>query len=90
MSKIRERVEKVLKEIREELKMNGSDIELVEVKRGIVKVRILGHSPLLMGCSGMPFEVSRTELEIVGVEQKLKNSIPEIKKVEPVLIPSNF
>jgi len=76
---MRERIEKLIEEIREGLRMDGGDIELVEVEDGVVKVKLLG------ACGGCP--MSQITLKM-GVEKRLKEAIPEIKRVETVPTPS--
>ena len=72
---MREKVEEVLREIRKGLQMDGGDVELLEVEDGIVKVKLLG------ACRGCP--MSQMTLKM-GIEQKLKEAIPEVKSVEEV------
>jgi len=47
---MRERIEKAIEKIRPFLQRDGGDIELVDVKDGVVKVRLKG------ACSGCPME----------------------------------
>ncbi len=72
---MKEKVEKILEEIRPSLKADGGDIELVDVKDGVVKVRLKGS------CAGCP--MSQMTLAL-GVERVLKEKLPEVKKVEAV------
>ncbi|MCK4690015.1 MAG: NifU family protein [Candidatus Marinimicrobia bacterium] len=73
---MKEKVEKVLDEIRPMLQADGGDVELVEVTDdGIVKVRLTG------ACSGCPMSTITLRM---GIERKLKESIPEMKAVEQV------
>ncbi len=70
---MKEKVEKVLEQIRPSLLMDGGDVELVEVTEdGVVKVRLTG------ACGGCP--MSQLTLKM-GIEKKLKEEIPEIKEV---------
>ncbi len=70
---LREKVSKVLDEIRPQLRYEGGDVELVEVSSdGIVKVHLLG------ACAGCP--MSSVTLKS-GIERILKEKIPEIKEV---------
>ena len=70
---LREKVSKVLDEIRPQLRYEGGDVELVEVSSdGIVKVHLLG------ACAGCP--MSNVTLKS-GIERILKEKIPEIKEV---------
>ena len=73
---MKEKVEKVLDEIRPMLQADGGGVELVEVTDdGIVKVRLTG------ACSGCPMSTITLKM---GIEKKLKESIPEMKAVEQV------
>ena len=72
---MKEKVEKSLEKIRPSLQADGGDVELVEVKDGIVKVRLTG------ACSGCP--MSQMTLKM-GIERILKKDIPEIKEVVSV------
>jgi Fe-S cluster biogenesis protein NfuA len=73
------KVEKVIaKKIRPGLERDGGDIELVGVddKTGEVKVRLRG------ACAGCP--MSQMTLTMV-VERVLKEEVPGVKKVTPVI-----
>lgn len=70
-----EKVEAVINEIRPLLQADGGDIELVDVEDGVVKVRLRG------ACAGCPGAQMTLKM---GVERKLKEKIPEVKRVEPV------
>jgi len=72
---MREKVEAVINEIRPLLQADGGDIELVDVEDGVVKVRLRG------ACAGCPGAQMTLKM---GVERKLKEQIPEVKRVEPV------
>ncbi len=70
---MREKVEKVLEEIRPSIQADGGDVELVEVTdEGVVKVRLTG------ACAGCP--MSQMTLKS-GVERVLKEKVPEVKEV---------
>lgn len=72
-SKIKEKVDKALKDIRPSLQADGGDVELVEItKKGVVKVRLIG------ACSGCM--LSQITLKS-GIERYLKQQVPEIKEV---------
>jgi hypothetical protein len=43
VDKLQERVTEVLGKIRPALQQDGGDVELVDVKEGVVKVRLTGH-----------------------------------------------
>ncbi len=69
----KEDVEKVLTEIRPMLQADGGDLELVDAAEdGTVKVRLKG------ACGGCP--MSQMTLQM-GIEKRLKEKLPEVKKV---------
>ncbi|MDR2724997.1 MAG: NifU family protein [Candidatus Adiutrix sp.] len=69
---MREQVEAVLAKVRPTLKADGGDIELIDVKDGVVQVNLTG------ACQGCPM----SEMTIKhGVEKALKEALPEIKSV---------
>ncbi len=71
-----QRVERALDMIRPALRMDGGDIELVEVTDdGVVRVRLQG------ACVGCP---SATITLQAGVEATLKEQVPEVTRVENV------
>ena len=73
---MKEKVEKALEGIRPALQVDGGDVELVDVTEdGVVKVRLTGAC----GCCPMSTQTLK-----VGIEQKLKEAIPEVKEVEQV------
>jgi Fe-S cluster biogenesis protein NfuA len=72
---MKEKVQKVLDKIRPSLQADGGDVELIDVKDGVVKVRLQG------ACAGCP--MSQMTLKN-GIERLLKQEIPEIKVVESV------
>ncbi len=69
---MKEKVEKTLDKIRPSLMADGGNVELVEVKDGVVKVRLTG------ACGGCP--MSQMTLKM-GIERALKQEIPEIQDV---------
>ncbi len=72
----KERVAKVLDDIRAMLQMHGGDVKLVEVTEdGTVKVELQG------ACRGCPMAQMTIQR---GVEARLKKEIPEVKEVVPV------
>ena len=72
---MREKVEKALEKIREFLQQDGGDVELVDVKDGVVTVKLTGAC----GCCPMASMTLKN-----GVERALKEEIPEIISVESV------
>ena len=69
---MKEDVEKALDEIRPGLQADGGDVELVDVKDGVVKVKLVG------ACGSCP--MSQMTLKM-GIEEALKAKFPEIKEV---------
>ena len=69
---MREKIEKILEEIRPSLRADGGDVELVEANNGIVKVRLTG------ACGGCPM-ASLTLRNTVA--QIIKKKAPEVKEV---------
>lgn len=72
---MREKVEEVLGRIKPSLQADGGDVTLVDVKDGIVEVKLVG------ACAGCP--MSRLTLKN-GIERILKEQIPEVKEVREV------
>jgi len=73
---MKDKVEKVLDEVRPGLQADGGDVELVDVSEdGIVKVRLTG------ACAGCPMSTLTLKM---AIEKKLKEKIPEVKAVEQV------
>jgi Fe-S cluster biogenesis protein NfuA len=78
---MREDVEKALESIREFLKRDGGDIELVDVTTdGVVKVRLLG------ACGTCPFSAMTLQQ---GVQKNLMEQVPGVTKVENVAFPTS-
>ena len=71
---MKEKVEAVLNKIRPSLAADGGDVELVEVKDGVVKVKLTG------ACAGCPMSTITLKN---GIERILKQEIPEVKEVIP-------
>jgi Fe-S cluster biogenesis protein NfuA len=72
---LRQNVEEVLEKIREGLKTEGGDIELVDIKGSVVYVRLKG------ACGTCPM----SELTMKNwVESNLKKELPEITSVQAV------
>ena len=70
---MKEKVQAALDKVRPMLQADGGDVELVDVKNGIVTVRLQG------ACGGCP--MSQMTLKN-GIERILKQEIPEIVAVE--------
>ncbi|MBM2825786.1 MAG: nifU [Dehalococcoidales bacterium] len=73
--KERETVEAVLEKIRPALMRDGGNVELVDVTDGTVKVRLVG------ACGDCPMSTMTLKM---GIEQLLKQEIPEVKEVVAV------
>ena len=67
-----ENVEKVLDELRPFLMADGGNVEVVELDGPIVKVRLQG------ACGSCP---SSTMTLKMGIERKMRESIPEVREV---------
>ena len=71
-----ENAEKVLDELRPFLMADGGNVEVVELDGPIVKVRLQG------ACGSCP---SSTMTLKMGIERKMRESIPEVSEVVQVL-----
>ena len=71
-----ENVEKVLDELRPFLMADGGNVEVVELDGPNVKVRLQG------ACGSCP---SSTMTLKMGIERKMRESIPEVSEVVQVL-----
>ncbi len=71
----RANVEKVLDELRPYLMADGGNVELVEIDGPVVKLRLQG------ACGACP---SSTMTLKMGIERKLRETIPDILEVEQV------
>ncbi|HQA59929.1 MAG: NifU family protein [Tepidanaerobacteraceae bacterium] len=74
---MKEKVQAALDKIRPALQADGGDVELVDVDEasGIVKVRLTG------ACGGCPFATMTLKN---GIEETLKQVIPEVQEVQQV------
>lgn len=72
---MREKVEEVIDLIRPALQADGGDIELLDVRDGVVKVRLKG------ACGCCPMSLMTLKF---GVEEVLRENIPGVKRVEAV------
>ena len=73
MQNLNDEVEAALGKIREGLRVDGGDVELVDISDGIVTVRLQGH------CAGCPF--SQMTLKNF-IEKELKKNVQGVKGVE--------
>ena len=70
---MKEKIEAALNKVRPQLRMDGGDVELVDVGTdGVVKVKLTG------ACGGCP--MSQMTLKM-GIERILKKEVPEVKQV---------
>lgn len=72
---IKEQVREAIEEVRPNLQADGGDVELVDVKDGVVMVRLKG------ACAGCPMSTMTVKW---GVENFLKKKVPGITRVETV------
>jgi Fe-S cluster biogenesis protein NfuA len=68
-----DKVKAALDTIRPALQADGGDVELIGVNDGVVTVRLTG------ACSGCPMATLTLK---EGIEQRLKELVPEVKSVE--------
>jgi Fe-S cluster biogenesis protein NfuA len=69
---MREKVEAALAQVRPALQADGGDVELVDVKEGVVMLRLTG------ACGGCPMATMTLRQ---GIERALKAEVPEVKEV---------
>ena len=75
MQNLKEDVEAALERIRAGLRVEGGDVQLVDIADGIVKVKLQG------GCAGCPF--SQMTLKNF-IEKEIKKSVAGVKGVQAV------
>lgn len=75
MQDIKEQVETALERIRNTLRVEGGDVELVDIEDGIVKVKLQGS------CAGCPF--SQMTLKNF-IEKELRKDVSGVTGVEAV------
>jgi Fe-S cluster biogenesis protein NfuA len=69
---MKEKVEEALSHIRPALQADGGDVELLDVKEGVVSVRLTG------ACGGCPMSTMTLKN---GIERILKQEVPGVKSV---------
>jgi Fe-S cluster biogenesis protein NfuA len=69
---MREKVEEALSHIRPALQADGGDVELLDVKEGVVSVKLTG------ACGGCPMSTMTLKN---GIERILKQEVPGVKSV---------
>jgi Fe-S cluster biogenesis protein NfuA len=75
MQDLKEQVEAALERIRNALRVEGGDVELVDIKDGVVKVKLQGS------CAGCPF--SQMTLKNF-IEKELRKDVTGVTGVEAV------
>lgn len=69
---MREKIEEALARIRPALQADGGDVQLMDVKEGVVTLKLTG------ACGGCPMSTMTLRL---GIERVVKEQVPEIKEV---------
>ena len=72
---MKEKVQEILNQIRPSLQADGGDVLLVDVKDGVVSVKLTGH------CAGCPMSTMTLKN---GIERVLKEEIAAVQKVVAV------
>lgn len=69
---MRDKVQAVLENIRPNLRADGGDVELIDVKDGVVSVRLKG------ACAGCPMSTMTLKN---AIERLLKQELSDVKEV---------
>ncbi|MGQ9546175.1 MAG: NifU family protein [Dehalococcoidia bacterium] len=69
---MREKVQAALEQVRPVLLADGGDVQLIDVKDGVVTLRLTG------ACGGCPMATMTLRN---GIERVLKERVPEVKQV---------
>ena len=72
---MREKVEEALARIRPALQADGGGVQLMDVKEGVVRVKLTG------ACGGCPMSTMTLRH---GIERVIKEQVPEVKEVVAV------
>ena len=72
---MKEKIQMAIDRVRPALQADGGDVELVDVKDGVVSVRLTG------ACGGCPM-ASMTLKD--GIERVIREEVPEVKEVVSV------
>jgi Fe-S cluster biogenesis protein NfuA len=72
---MREKVEAALEQVRPALIADGGDVQLIDVKDGVVTLKLVG------ACGGCPMATMTLK---GGIERVLKEQVPEVKEVVAV------
>jgi Fe-S cluster biogenesis protein NfuA len=69
---MREKVQAALEQVRPALLADGGDVQLIDIKDGVVTLRLTG------ACGGCPMATMTLRN---GIERVLKEQVPEVKEV---------
>ncbi|UCD21926.1 MAG: NifU family protein [Chloroflexota bacterium] len=72
---MREKVEAALEQVRPTLKADGGDVQLIDVKDGVVTLKLTG------ACGGCPMATMTLK---GGIERVIKEQVPEVKEIVAV------
>lgn len=72
---MKEKIQIAIDRVRPSLQADGGDVELVEVKDGVVSVRLTG------ACGGCPMATMTLR---DGIERVIREEVPEVKEVVAV------
>jgi Fe-S cluster biogenesis protein NfuA len=72
---MKEKVQAALEKVRPVLLADGGDVQLIDVKDGVVTLKLTG------ACSGCPMATMTLK---GGIERVLKEQVPEVKEVVAV------
>jgi len=72
---MREKVQAALEQVRPTLLADGGDVQLIDVKDGVVTLKLIG------ACGGCPMATMTLK---GGIERVLKEQVPEVKEVVAV------
>ena len=72
---MREKVEAALEQVRPVLLADGGDVQLIDVKDGVVTLKLTG------ACGGCPMAAMTLK---GGIERVIKEQVPEVKEIVAV------
>jgi Fe-S cluster biogenesis protein NfuA len=72
---MRDKIKAALEQVRPALLADGGDVQLIDVKDGVVILKLTG------ACSGCPMATMTLK---GGIERVLKEQVPEVKEVVAV------
>jgi len=72
---MREKVEAALEQVRPTLLADGGDVQLIDVKDGVVTLKLTG------ACGGCPMAAMTLK---GGIERVIKEQVPEVKEIVAV------